>query len=400
MKDLSKAFPETPDMCRQAVLQAVSTYREENETMKKRYMTPVLAAILIVLLCATAYAISSFSLRDTVENPSQAFEESLVPVGNTQSSHGLTITVGDALCDGTDMFASVNVDTEEGMAPVLVMTRIEASRDGQPVDVWGGLSYAESGINRGSVRDFYLLYPTIDEAWPVPEKLLYKSFLSEKATGKIQWTLHFDLYTLNWPLVKNEYDGLDQSEEVFAFYANQQIAHSYGNISTEWWEAVLMHNRKGFVDIEGVVNESGAFTLADTLSFSFETDVQEPIHIQDDTVHQMDGYTVQVQEMTRSALYLEYTLLFRFDESQLPQGENSEFAEMDLMSKVRFVPEGASLENGGKLVPSEDGMTAIYQSKMTYISDEPLPEEITFRWMQLYPEDEPGAVQEFTVKTK
>lgn len=34
--NLREAFPETPEMCREAVLQAVSSYREE-EKMKRSY---------------------------------------------------------------------------------------------------------------------------------------------------------------------------------------------------------------------------------------------------------------------------------------------------------------------------------------------------------------------------
>ena len=79
--DLRKAFPEMPDMCRNAVLQAVSAYQEEQD-MKRRYRIVLIAAVILTLMCSVAFAITQYySVREYVAmgNPSTAFEEAIVP---------------------------------------------------------------------------------------------------------------------------------------------------------------------------------------------------------------------------------------------------------------------------------------------------------------------------------
>jgi len=120
--DLRGAIPETPEMCRDAVLQAVSTYREERY-MRKPYKVVLMAAVIVMLLCSTAFALVHFySVRDYLADgqPSAALEEAIVPLETTATSNGLSFTLGDAVFDGQDLVFTMTMAAEEEASPLYV----------------------------------------------------------------------------------------------------------------------------------------------------------------------------------------------------------------------------------------------------------------------------------------
>ncbi len=401
MNDLHKAIPPTPDMCRDAVLSAVSTYREEEKTMmNKKYFAALVAAVMALLMCGTAYAISMFSVGDVLENPSEAFNQNLVPIESTRTSHGLTVSVGDAIFDGTNLLASIEVACEEGMQPVYVMTRVTATADGQPLPFSGGLADAATPDPTDlTVMTFGQLYPSTDAAQPAPGKLLYKADTWEDSvTGSVDWTMSLELYTPNWEFADVQYErgGESYLEPALAVYKQGKIGTYYGNVDESWIDVLTIYSGIEFDHSRELLVKTGAFTLADTLTFTFTTSVQEPENLADGTIYQMDGHTVEVVRLTRTAMNLQYELLIRFDECQIPEGMTRKFAEGDVMDKVDYSPENMVFRSGSFEL-AEDGMTATYVGKHQLISDEPLTELtlVTGGWRR--PEPDPDA-QRFTIK--
>ncbi len=399
MNDLHKAIPDTPDMCRDAVKAAVSTYREEEKSMmNKKYFAVLIAAVMAVLMCGTAYAISLFSVGDVLENPSEAFNQNLVPVESTKTSYGLTVTLGDAIFDGTDLLASIEVNTAKGMQPVYVVPRIQATVDGQTIPVGGGLADAASPDPTDlTVMTFGRLYPSADAAWPAPGKLLFKADTwKERATGRVDWTLYIDLYTPNWEFADVTYErgGENDMEPALSVYNQGKIGTYYGNLDINWVDAINLNGEFGVVPMAELLVKTGAFTLADTLAFTFTTTVAEPENFADDTVYQMDGHTVEVVRLTRTAMNIEYELLIRFDECQIPEGVTHKFAEMDV--EVDYTPVGLTFRSGTTSL-AKDGMSATFQGKFQLISDEPLTELTLVLGAWWRPELDPDAPR-FTIR--
>ncbi len=375
MNHLHQAIPDTPEECRAAVLQAVSTYREEETPVKKRYYPVLIAAIIVLIMCGTAFALSFFSVGDVVEHPSDAFRQNLVPVGNVQTSHGLTVTLGDAIFDGTDLLASLEITTAEGMEPVYILARAEGQVDGEPIRISGGLADAAApGSTTGITMSFGQMYPTADPAYLSPARLLYHADTFETIEGEAVWTLYIDLYTPNWPLTETpkEPGSEDYLTPAYALYQQGKIGTAYGNLDVNWIDAIQLLGGMDFGNAR-ILTETGAFTLADTLVYHFVTPVSAPVNLADGTIYQMDGHTVEVVSFIRTAMSVEYTLLIRYDECQIPEGGSRKFAEMNLMDTVEYTPENVTFRNG-TFDLAEDGMSATYTFKYECISDEPLTE--------------------------
>lgn len=396
MKELHDAFPPTPDICRDAVLHAVSTYKEEEIYMKKRHFTVLAAALMILLLCGTAYAISAFSVRDVITDPNIALDDRLVPIESTQTSNGLTVTLGDAVFDGSTMLGSLQVETAEGMQPVYVIPRLEAQADGQPLDVYGGLRDAGTPDPLDyTVWTFGSLFPSADANYPSPEKLICKGFTDEPIEQEVQWTLSLDLYTANWPMkdITSIYRDGDY-EAARTLYEQGCISTVFGRIDDAWIDWLFLNEEDVGIPLPELLTREGAFTLADTLTFSFTTPVFQPQVFHDDTIHQMDGFTIEVTDLRQTFLTLEYTLLFRYDECQIPEGSTAKMAEFNI--DVNYLPEGMEFRDGSIRL-ADDGMSATYQGKVQYISDEPLT-ELTFTLDPRWTNTKYDVYPSFTVK--
>ncbi|MBQ7519258.1 MAG: DUF4179 domain-containing protein, partial [Clostridia bacterium] len=101
--DLAGAFPETPDLCRRAVLNAVGSYREEKK-MKRPFVMAIAIVLILALLGGTALAlVNYYSVRDAVANgtPSKEFEQNIIPIEQSKTAQGITVSLGDAVFDGT-----------------------------------------------------------------------------------------------------------------------------------------------------------------------------------------------------------------------------------------------------------------------------------------------------------
>ncbi len=390
--DLASAFPPTPDSCRDAVARAVRSYEEER-TMRKRYI-PALAALLVMLLCGTAYAISVFSVGDVIDAPSKAFTQQIVPIENTKTSHGLTVTLGDAVFDGTYMMASLQMETAEGMTPVYVYPRVQAQANGQPLGLSDGFIEADCpDPTNYTTKSFGQMYPSLDAAWPAPEKMLCKAFLYEAINQPVEWTVSLNVYTPNWPLMDSSTIPITDRDDYFevarAIYEQGCIATSYGDLDVDWIDWAQLASENNDDPAIDILVKSGAFTLADTLTFTFTTPCFQAREYAVGGVYPMDGYTIELRRLRQTFMKLEYELIFRYDECQIPEGSSAKMAGMEIDDA--FLPEGMTFRSGSSEL-ADDGMTAVYIGEVQYISDEPLTEltftldpKFTSRKYEVYP---------------
>ncbi|MBQ7851203.1 MAG: hypothetical protein IJ343_15870, partial [Clostridia bacterium] len=180
--DLRAAIPDTPDFCREAVLQTVSTYREE-ETMRKPFKMILATALALMLLCGTAFAIvNHYSVRDYVADgkPSAAFEEAIVPLGTTATACGLSFTLGDAVFDGKDLAFTLNMTADEGASPLYVYPKLQGfcGERALDVDYWGF----------GGAYDFGFLLPGTDPAYALDaDQGVNASLYNDAADSPVTW---------------------------------------------------------------------------------------------------------------------------------------------------------------------------------------------------------------------
>lgn len=389
---LKNAVPPTPDMCREAVLHAVSTYKEETP-VKKRYISLVAAALMLVLLSGTALAlVHYYSVRDYVADgqPSESFERNVIPLDKRATSHGVSMTLGDAVFDGTRLVFTINLDAQEGATPVYLYPQIEAVCNGQKLDAYfhgGSPMYTEG-----------LLYPSIDETVQLPNQFgVTAPLYDEVATDAVDWRFTVQVFTPNWPLVNA---GEPESGQRAAWYArfpkayeNHQIMTDNGYDLTEYLDAIPVPEDLLFQSFTDRLTATGAFTHADTLVFEFTTALPETTAAPEGQVFAFDGYEIEVKRMDVTFMQINYEFEMRFDE---PQGH-----EHDLpASFAPIYPDGTPLKFIRHTWSLEDDRrTAKVWGSAERISDDPL-EELTFmldaRWKSAE-ENQRDARPSFTV---
>ena len=181
---LSGAFPETPESCRQAVLRAVGSYQEEKK-MKRPFVMAIAIALILALLGGTALAlVNYYSVRDAVANgtPSKEFEENIIPIEQSKSGRGITLSLGDAVFDGTVLTTTLELAHEENIGPqYLIMWLTAQSGD----EALGIDTTCSSGGNDGYYTHF--LYPSADPQVPMAEKLALSGKIYDRDAYGMGW---------------------------------------------------------------------------------------------------------------------------------------------------------------------------------------------------------------------
>lgn len=371
--DLRGAIPETPEMCRDAVLQAVSTYREERY-MRKPYKVVLMAAVIVMLLCSTAFALVHFySVRDYVADgkTSEAFDATVVPLEKTVTTNGMTFTLGDAVFDGTDLAFTMNLAAAENAAPMYFYPSLSATADGKELDV------ESLGFDMAYDRGF--LMPSTDERYALPEHCgIEAELLDNDVRGDITWRYTLQVFKPLAPLVNaREWNGDPDSEShdewedyLRGVKAEGKIAVSYGLGIGDYLNAVEPRNGSDRKFDQRIL-DSGMFELVDTVVFEFTTPMPVERKINSGDTFSFDGYTVTVKTISESFRQVHYTLEIHFDEPQ----ENEHYLEHFYALSDQNGQQMA--RRGTTLTLSEDHLVAIVDGSAERISDEPLT-AITF----------------------
>ena len=392
--NLRDAFSPTPDMCRDAVLHAVSAYREERR-MKKTYVTILAAALALLLIGGAAFAlVNYYSVRDYIAEgtPSQQFEENITAVEQTKSSHGLTFTLGDAVFDGSRLAAAMNFEADDSAKTLFVYPVLEA---------WQGDLLLDSFATfNGSVEGS--LFPYLTEGAPRTKELgISAEIYDELSAGDVQWKLSVYLYDILWPIevIEQSADGdwRAPEEEVFReYFLNQKLLSSGQSLSfmesaiwtkdPKWLErSPVCANGNSFPEM--MVN-AGAFALADTIVFDFITAQPEAIELAKGQVFHFDEYDVEVKSITQTFMQVDYELELRYHEHP-GEIENRKVYEMSLENSfTMFDQDGNELKwlAGGSDL-EDDLVTVHVNASFRRISDEPLT-SLTFRLNDHFVSDE------------
>lgn len=369
--DLRAAIPDTPDMCRDAVLRAVSTYREE-KAMRKSYKMILAAALVLMLLCGTAFAIVNYySVRDYLADgqPSAAFEEAIVPLEATASACGLSFTLGDAVFDGRDLAFTMTMAAAEDAAPLYVYPELRAFCGERELNVdYSGFDMA---------FNFGFLYPSANPLYTMDaNRGVTASLYRDTAEGEVTWQYTLHLYRPLGELV--EISDWQPAEETFDTWEDRirslhdegKIVCWHGTDLTDYLDAVVTEYVPDRTFAQRLMS-TGMFELADTITFEFTTAVPEKTSLTAPTSFDFDGYTVTVKSISQSFLQVDYELEVVYNEPQPHEHHLEQFYALTDQDGNLLPSRGALLEL------ADDMVTATVTGRVERISDEPLT-AITF----------------------
>lgn len=369
--DLRDAVPPTPELCRNAVLHAASTYTEEQK-MRRPYKLILVVAVITALLCGTvALAIANYySVRDYVAYgmTSESFENAIVPVEKKKSSNGITFTLGDAVFDGRMLAFTVDLSAEENAESKYIMVSLDAY-DG---DKQLNSGFAASGFDYGTG----LIYPYLETSYShkLPNQFGVTANMTEPVVAsEITW--RFKVYMLKplgqlvqQPWVAEQFRGNlmntlreMQSRGEIAVYGGRSIADYLEAIGTGPW---------GGRQINSVL-DTGMFEMVNTLEFEFSTPVLETENLMPNETFRMDGYTITVKSITTSLMQVDYELEAYFDEPKKGERDLEQFWYPFDQNGERLLVESVTVSLG------EDKRTCTITGNARRISDQPLT-EITF----------------------
>lgn len=119
--DLRDAFKQEPDFCHAALMQAACSVKEEKQVKRASFRTLMIAAIIIVLMTAVAFAAGQllgwtdfFGSYSNVGVPQAAVNEMQVENGASCQVGPMTFTVKELMTDGHIVMSSVHIAPTDG----------------------------------------------------------------------------------------------------------------------------------------------------------------------------------------------------------------------------------------------------------------------------------------------
>ena len=371
MPELWDAIPDTPDMCRDAVLHAVSTYREGRD-VRRTYRVVFAVVLVLALLCGSAYAlVNHYSVREYVAQGknSEDFENAIVPVERTMMSNGITFTLGDAVFDGKTLGFTMDMSAADHAESIYILTDLEAYEGDKQLCLD---DYSAEGFD----YCWGLLYPYMKTEYSheLPNRFGVSAKVEEATVGaEITWRFRLQLLKPKGKLVNQDWYDENQSFAQWKAVAQEmqkmgEIAVYGGRSLADYLDALGVGSREG--QVIDMVLETGMFDHVDTIAFEFDTLVPERENLAPEESFRMDGYTITVKSLTTSMMNVEYELEVYYDEPQhsehnLEQGWRlyDQNGEMLMLQRIEYAL-------------AEDKRTCCVKGSFMRISDEPLTELI------------------------
>ncbi len=401
-RDLHTALPEPPDFCREAVLQATGTYREEKH-MRKSCKLILAAAMVIALLCGTAYAVVNYySVRDYVGKgrTSAAFEENIVPLERTVTAGGLTFTLGDAIFDGEHLAMTMNITVPENAEPLLVVPELTAWRGEEQLDAdltafalrypIGGQEYGFNQYQEG------VFVPPLDISAYEDEgvdRMALEACLSCAPEGEVDWRYTIHIFRPAGEFVK-VFLISEESETYNLWMDSLRLMHSRGQIAVAAGVCRLDAYVKANAAAEDqpchrFYEEDPLFEKLDAVTFEFTTPVVELPRLAVGESFAFDRMNVSVRSLTQSVMRVDFELEVLCDSQQLARAliyRNATVCDRD----------GRELPVQNLTYTMEDDTCLTVTGYLDRVSDEPLT-ELTF---QFDASQEPlwAYIPEFTVQ--
>lgn len=135
LRDLPNAFPPMPETCRDALMTAAGSVKEEHN-MKRAFRFAVVLAALMLALTSAAYAVSRPQVLDWLLGRDAAaplwLEEAAQTVDGSASADGVNVSVTSLVCDGEQLVLSFEASVDDPTRAVLVALDDTVSLNGQP----------------------------------------------------------------------------------------------------------------------------------------------------------------------------------------------------------------------------------------------------------------------------
>jgi len=380
-KNWKDAYPATPEMCREAVLHAVSTYREEEKEkriMKKPLAILAFAVLMVVLSVGTAVAlVNAYSVRDSVAGgePSREFEDRIQELTGEMTFDGVTLSMGDAVFDGTYLFFTLNAEAEDG-AEMYLLPELRAFCGGEERVV-------DYGVLNLGYSDGVLYSPRLEYSIPA-EWNARAELYGERAKETVEWRFTVRAFRPLWPIVSMERYGelpgdcmenrVIAVDEMFGLpdlsYFIQELSAAL-DAETDWSPQIAAE----------LLIRSGAFEAAGEQEIIFATPVSQPAAYQadqlipylNDGVHDDSGYDIQFTALETTFMRFRYEM----DVTLASDGAFSGFTAPLWFAMYDQNGRELEAETGPHMDLSADRKTIHAWNEGQYISDEPLT-SVTF----------------------
>lgn len=135
--DLRGAIPETPAMCRDAVLQAVSTYQDERATRRPSKMLIAIVAALVLMSGTIALAASGWNVLAFLGLTNEPeIAEHVAPVSDAAKNQNCMIRIDSAITDGYAFAFDWTVENLDPTSPFYIQVE-RITGNGIPIDLDG-----------------------------------------------------------------------------------------------------------------------------------------------------------------------------------------------------------------------------------------------------------------------
>jgi hypothetical protein len=390
--ELKQAYAPVPQSFHDALYFAAHNIREGTQVKKQPFKTALIIALIIALLCTSAVALNKIaSVRDTWggKPKTEDFLNHVIDLNKTYENEFMKLTLTDALFDGHEFEMAMNLEYKDAAKPVYLFPRTTAACNGE------NLYFDVEGMRGDFMSGF--LYPNLIEGDAMNGDYGFSGVLmDEDVPGEeVTWTFALHILEPNWPVFDDSAegggtDGFSHEEYMAKFYKayqNKQILTTWGESVVEYASEIEFRMDKGdeeFLRLDEVLIQSGAFSLVDTIEYSFGMPVPKSIKPKaaTDITFEFDHFTLQLNYIDVSFMRIDYSMALiphtAETEASLQASLNStggyptHYALVDEDGSVLY-----SGSSGGHVEQLENGTWALFCGGNLYIDGE-LPNKLIF----------------------
>ena len=404
---------------------------EEEQPVKRKLSVSLAVALVLTLLAATACAVViRFGALDynaqLAENPEYA--RHILTLDETYDHEAFTMTLNDAVFDGSALSLTMNITPKEGAEPVFIYPIITASVGGKELEV-----DVEGGTGGNFLSGFWVPskdpYTRTDGAYGVDCAIMRSEYDAANPYApteeSVTWNVSFDVLK---PLLPVEQDqtilyGDDTDESMEDYMVRFSDAYAQGRIlltsAGDLWEYLSIVPIPEGVDEEtwysARLNEqlvmAGLFQRQEQLIASFTTDGTELLTLDGENIFRFGDYEVVFHDLTASFSRVNYS----FTLHKLTGGTTAAQDYMDkglMWSFAVLPPDSGSISmhsssagvnetsmNGDLLYTGSLGLTAP-ATELTFVPVWGTGEPSAYDLTQGMPMTEEQAARSFTVHLK
>ena len=258
---------------------------KERRTVRVSKVRFAMAVTLIVMLLATgAYAVyTRYSVTDYMRNSSKAFMEHVITLNETYQNDLFTMTVNDLVFDGSTFAVAMNIDRSSEDVVYYMRTKVTATCAGEDymVDVegWRGPDFLSGGM-----WPEFTWADGIEEEGFGFEGVLWDWDMNPPPAGEpIDWTMTFKVFRPLWEIevdndiIKDPDFDNALKERCLEAYRSQKIFMYIGDVNSYVLALANELDLPWDMAWEDMLVATGAFELADVITFHFTTDFDDDV---------------------------------------------------------------------------------------------------------------------------